>query len=396
MTASARPRLWGRDFTLTLLGTFAFFASFFYLLSVLPDYIDGIGGAKWQVGAIVGGFSAVPLLIRPFAGRWSDRGRRKLMMRAGLVITAASLALMVLSADLLSLFALRVVQGIGMATFPTAAGSMVAEVTPEPRRGEGLGFFGMASNGSQMIAPAIGIAIASRWGFDAVFLVSAATALAALLIVEPVAEPPTQPAATLDEAPTLIPRAAIFPMAIFLTVTFAFTATAAFLPLLSSDRGLGNAGLFFVALGATSFLLRPLSGLGADRFGRLAVAVPGLLFTAVAMWTLAVAQDAATLIAAGPALGAGLAAAHTALFALSLDRVPASQLGGATAVFQLSWDLGGTAGGLALGVVASVAGVAAVYWLAGAVALGGVVAVYAGRVVGLTRPRVESASEASR
>lgn len=391
MTGSSRPRLWGRDFALTLLGTFAFFASFFYLLSVLPDYIDSIGGAKWQVGVIVGGYSAVPLFLRPFVGRWSDRGRRKLLMRGGLAITAASLALMALSAGVLSLFALRVVQGIGVATFPTAAGSMVAEVTPKPRRGEGLGFFGMASNGSQMIAPAIGIAIASRWGFGAVFLVSAATALVGLLIVEPVAEPRVQPAATREEAPALIPRAAIFPMAIFLTVTFAFTATAAFLPLLSSERGLGNPGLFFLALGAASLVVRPLSGLGADRFGRLAVAVPGLLFSGAAMWTLAVAQDTVTLIAAGAALGVGLAAAHTALFALSLDRVPASHRGGATAVFQLAWDLGGTAGGLVLGVVASLAGVTAVYWLAGAIVFGGVAVAYAGRAVGLTRPRVEAA-----
>ncbi len=391
MTVSSRPPLWGRDFTLTVLGTFTFFASFFYLLSVLPDYIDSIGGAKWQVGAIVSGFSAVPLFMRPFAGRWCDRGHRKLLMRVGFAITAASLALMALSAGVLSLFALRVVQGIGSATFPTAAGSVVAEVTPESRRGEGLGFFGMAANGSQMIAPAIGIAIASRWGFEAVFLLSAATALVGLLIVEPVAEPPAHPATTQGEAPELIPRAAIFPMAIFLTVTFAFTATAAFLPLLSSERGLGNVGLFFMALGAASLVVRPLSGLGADRFGRFAVVVPGLLFSGAAMWTLAVAQDTTALIVAGAALGVGMAAAHTALFALSLDRVPASQRGGATAVFQLAWDLGGTAGGVALGVVASLAGVTAVYWLAGAVVFGGVVAVYAGRAAGLTRARAEAA-----
>ena len=255
MIGSSRPQVWGRDFTLTVLGTFTFFASFFYLLSVLPDYIGSIGGAKWQVGAIVSGFSAIPLVLRPFAGRWSDRGGRKRLMRVGFVVTAASLALMALSADVLSLFALRVVQGVGAATFPTAAGSIVAEVTPESRRGEGLGFFGMAANGSQMIAPAIGIAVASRWGFDAVFLLSAATALVGLLIVEPVAEPPAHPATTQEEAPALIPRAAIFPMAIFLTVTFAFTATAAFLPLLASDRGLGNVGLFFFALGATSLVV---------------------------------------------------------------------------------------------------------------------------------------------
>ena len=62
-------------------GTAGFFASFFYLLSVLPDYVDEIGGAKWQIGLVVGAFSVVPIGLRPFAGRWSDEGHRKLLMR---------------------------------------------------------------------------------------------------------------------------------------------------------------------------------------------------------------------------------------------------------------------------------------------------------------------------
>ena len=68
--------LWTRDYVLTTLGTFSFFASFLYLLSVLPDYIDEIGGAEWQVGLIVGSFGLLPLALRPFVGRWSDRGHR--------------------------------------------------------------------------------------------------------------------------------------------------------------------------------------------------------------------------------------------------------------------------------------------------------------------------------
>ena len=76
VTVKAQPRLWTADFVLTLLGTFSFFGSFFYLISVLPDYIDHIGGSKWQVGLIVGGFSVVPIVLRrsPDAGATAGGG----------------------------------------------------------------------------------------------------------------------------------------------------------------------------------------------------------------------------------------------------------------------------------------------------------------------------------
>ena len=353
MTVQARPRLWTADYVLTLLGTFSFFGSFFYLISVLPDYIDSIGGAKWQVGLIVGGFSVVPIVLRPFAGRWSDRGRRKRLMRVGLASMAVSLALMVFSEDVLSLFLLRMVQGIGVATYPTAAVSMVAELSPLQRRGEGLGFFGMAAGAAQMVTPALGVAIVGIWGFDAVFLLAAATAVVTLLIVQPVREP--APHATVAEggSSTLFPRGAIFPMSVFFTVTLAFTAAATFLPLFGDERGLGNVGLFFVFGGAANVVTRPLAGRGSDRWGRMVVILPALGVTVVSMWLLALAQQPLTMMAAGLISGIGLGAAHTGLLALAVDRVATDERGRAAAVFQLAWDLSGAAGGLVLGVLAS-------------------------------------------
>ena len=368
MTAPARPRLWTPDYALNLLGTVGFFGSFFYLLSVLPDYVDSIGGAKWQVGLIVGGFGIVPIFLRPFVGRWSDRGHRKRLQRAGLAITAVALVLMVFSEDVLSLFVLRVVQGLGVTMFPTAAASLAAEISPPSRRGEGLGYFGMATGVAQMVTPALGVLIAAVWGFDAVFLVAAATAALTLLVVHPVREPPRQPP-VVGASTALIPRRAIFPMLIFLSVTFSFGAAATFLPLLGGERGLGNVGLFFLVSGAGAIVIRPIAGRTSDRVGRVPVVVPGLLATWLSMWLLAVAGTPPLMWLAGAAAGVGLGATHTGLLSLAVDRVPADQKGRATAVLQMAWDIGGLGGAIVLGLVATLVGVIAVYWVAGALVL---------------------------
>ncbi len=385
MSHSPRPRLWTFDFALTLLGTVGFFASFFYLLAVLPDYVDEIGGSKWQIGLIVGGFNVVPLVLRPFAGRWSDRGRRKRVLRIGLVSMVASMLLMTLSHDIISLFLLRIVQGIGMAMCPTASASMIAELSPLPRRGEGVGMFGMATGVAQMFPPAIGVAVAATWGFDAVFIIAAATAGLTLLVVQPVHEPPSS-SAGVEGGSVLFPRPALFPMTVFMTVTFSFAATSTFLPLLGEARDLGNVGLFFLLVGVASTLVRPVAGWASDRVGRVPVALPGLIATVASMWMLALAHGPLMLIAAGFMAGAGLAGAHTALLALAIDRVADTARGRATAVLQLAWDVSGLAGGIALGIVASWFDIPAVYWVSGGLAAVGMVWLLIGRATGQTRP----------
>ncbi len=430
VNAAPRPRLWTTDYTLTLLGTFTFFGSFFYLLSVLPEYVDDIGGEKWHIGLIVGGFNLIPLFLRPFAGRWSDRGARLRLMRVSLVIFAIALLLMVWSEDIWSLLVLRIVQGVGMAMFPTAAGSLVAELAPMTRRGEGVGFFGMSTSLAQMIFPALGVIVADTWGFDAIFVVASVTAALTLLTVARIQEPPMLPAkprsvrlaelpaaisalrprglpaglpaaqkgaspkpTTPDRPGSLIPHPAIFPMSIFLTVTFSFGAASAFLPLLSAERGLGNVGLYFLASGAGAVVTRPIAGGLSDRLGRVSVVVPGLILSAVGMWILTQADGLPIMLLAGVFGGVGLGAAHTGLLALALDRVRGNQRGGATAIFQIAWDIGGLLGSTVLGFVATAIDVEIVFWIASVVIFSGVVALLGGRTVGWTTPHPESVAE---
>lgn len=384
-----RPALWTRPYTLNLLATLSFFGSFFYLISVLPDYVNAIGGAPWQVGMVVAGFTVVPLLTRPLVGRYADRGYRVRMMQIGVATLIVGFALMVIAEDVWSLLAIRLTQGIGMAMFPTAAGSMIAELAPLPRRGEGIGYFGMASGTAQAAFPALGVLVFEQWGFNAVFLTAAATAAFTLFIVSTFEEPRAASTQKLEAPTSLFPRLAIFPMAVFMTVTFAIGAASSFLPLLNDERDWGNVGLYFLVLGVLSVIGRPLAGRSADRYGRTVVMAPALLSAAAGMAIVAFTDSFALLLVAGALGGIGLAGTHTGAYALALDRVPDNQRGGATAVFQYAWDLGGLGGGALLGIVASLVAVSAVFWASAGIALAGFALLLYGASIGWTRPLSE-------
>jgi MFS family permease len=94
-------------------------------------------------------------------------------------------------------------------------------------------------------------------------------------------------------------------------------------------------------------------------------------------------------LVAGALGGIGLAGTHTGAYALALDRVPDNQRGGATAVFQYAWDLGGLGGGALLGIVASLVAVSAVFWASAGIALAGFALLLYGASIGWTRPLSE-------
>ncbi len=384
------PRLWTPQYALSLLGTFSFFSCFFYLTTTLPTELNEIGASLFEIGLIVGGYNLISIVLRPFVGRWSDAGHRILQMRIGLTAFVGSFALMIFVSDIWILLALRCVHGIAMSAYPTAAGSLVAEIVPQPRRGEGLGFFGMSTSVAQTAMPALGGLVALLGGFDAVLVVGVITASVALLITllqrEPQKPQVVPPPIRLS---TLVPARAVFPMLVFLSVTLGFSVAAAFLPSLADDsesRDLGFLGWFFVASGIGAMLTRPLAGRISDRLGRVPVIVPGLIATAVGMTVLTQADAPYMLWLSGLLTGIGMGSAHTGLLALAVDRVGASQRGGATATFQLAWDVGGFVAGPPLAVIGILLSVEMIFWAA---VLGAVVALAAllvGRTLGWTRP----------
>ena len=227
-----RPKLWTRQYLLALLGTFSFFACFFYLTATLPGELVERGATVFEIGLIVGGYNLIPIFLRPFVGRWSDAGRRIRLMRIGLLSFAASFALMIFVEDIWILFALRCVHGISMAAYPTAAGSFVAEIVPAPRRGEGLGFFGLSTSAAQTLLPMLGgVVFAYLGGFDAVLILAVATAAASFGLTffkrEPAGSGRPPPPLSLR---ALVPPPAVFPMFVFLSITLTFSVVRHFCP----------------------------------------------------------------------------------------------------------------------------------------------------------------------
>ncbi|MGQ9571735.1 MAG: MFS transporter [Dehalococcoidia bacterium] len=360
--------LWTADFVIILACMHLSFASFFSTYTTLPLYLQD--AAKWQIGLVVGSLGLAGMFMRPLAGLWTDRYGRRRFMVIGAGAATVSMAAYAFSDDPYLLLPLRMVNGVGLVLFVTAALAVAADIVPADRRGVAFGYLAMMNSLPQVYAPWLGLTIARSWGFTPYFLTAAVVTGLAFLLSGRIGGGRGKATAMEGLSVTaLVSRSTLLPASLFLSLTVAFGAIQAFLPLMVEDRELGNPGLFFVLHGLVVVPVRPLVGVVADRYGRARVFVPGLVIGGLAMLLLAAAFIQGMMLAAAVLFGLGFAAAHTALLALTVDRAGSEQRGVAMSTFGLAWDVGSGVGAVAFGLMAGFVSYGTVFGVAGALPL---------------------------
>jgi MFS family permease len=237
---------------------------------------------------------------------------------------------------------LRLVHGIGMGLFPTAAAVVVAELSPPARRGEAMGWFGIASSIGLIAGPAAGPVVASRLGYPALFLLCAGVAALGLvcLLLLPPAQPRVVAPGWRIRWQDVFSPAAVLPSLILLFLYVPYGTLVAFAPIIAAARGLDNAGFFYTAFAGAMLLVRSKAGELSDRRGRAAVILPGMLVAAAALVVLALASGPIGVLAAGVVFGIGFGSVQPALMALTTDRVAEADRGKAMGTFFTAWEMG--------------------------------------------------------
>lgn len=359
--------------------TFLFSGSMFLLFAVLPLFIvQELHGAESQVGMIMGAFALSAVLSRPLSGRLVDTWSRKSCLALGALIYVIFPALYTQATSVAMMMTLRFFHGIGIAIYTTAGSVFVADLAPPARRGEAMGYYGMALNLAMAIGPALGVALAGWLGFAGLFWTAASLALACLLLVQLVHDPHQSRPQTDHQTtprPALFSRVAVFPGFIAMCMTMTFGAIVSFLPLFVQHHNLGNAGLFFTVYSIVVVVLRPLSGRLSDRFGRSAVILPGMFFLAISMVVLAYTTSQSGLLWTAVLQGIGFGAVHPAIMAWIVDRSTVHDRGPALATVMMAFDIGVGLSAIGLGLVLQRTDFSTMYLCAGGIALVGTIAV---------------------
>ena len=342
------------------------------------------------VGAVIGIQATCALLSRFPVGSWSDRYGSRLFAFGGAALMVVSCALFILSMSIRAaipigggvptlLVVASMLSGVALGTFSTAASTYIAYSVPISRRAEAVGYYGVLQGLAQGFGAGVSIVIVDGLGFGALYAIAGvATVVAAVLSLglhedrRPESATPMGVGFRLDGG-VLAPSLAQYSMIVGTGAAFSF------IPLLGISRGVTNPGLYFTAVAIASIVARLLTGRIADRRGRFAAIVPGMIVTAVGMSIVSSAASAEAFILAGVAVGIGFATAQPALQALAIDLAGPAEKGTAMATFWAFTDFGVITGSFVSGQIAAVSGLGTVFVVSAVMPLVGLAGLLAWR-----------------
>ena len=171
------PLLNGNFLLVTLLGCVYFFVFHSFLL--LPLRISELGGTEKTVGFVMGVAGLSTLVLTPWAGRLTDRyGKKPFMLLGFLLLALSAFPFGFLGRVDYLYYVLRIVHGCSFSLFFVAAGALAVDVSAEEKRAQALGIYGVFTIINYAAAPYAGSLLMNRFGFDFLFFLLAAAALA--------------------------------------------------------------------------------------------------------------------------------------------------------------------------------------------------------------------------
>ena len=314
------------------------------LIPELPAYLSSMGGAEYK-GLIIALFTLTAGFSRPFSGRLTDTLGRIPVMAAGSIVCFVCGFLYPVLGTVAGFLFLRLIHGFSTGFKPTATAAYVADIVPQARWGEALGFHGLCFSTGMAIGPAIGSTITLYYSIDILFYVSSLFALLSIVILMNMQE--TIPVkqkfswAILKLSRKDIIAVEVLPAAIVTFLSYvAYGAILTLIPDWSQHLGISNKGLFFMVFTIASLLIRFIAGKASDRYGRIRVIKTGLVLLTISLVIIAFGDSFSGLILGAITYGIAVGILSPALNAWTVDMSLPDHRGKAMATMYIALEAG--------------------------------------------------------
>lgn len=340
-----------------------------------------------MIGIILSCYTIAALIVRPFSGFILDRFRRKpiyLIAYLSFILVFVGYA----EATLISLFIfMRILHGLTFGLVTTAGNTVIVDIMPSERRGEGLGYFGVANNLAMATGPMVSLFLIEHYSYSFIFYFSIGIGLIGFCFANMIRMPKKlQTPVLIEDAVStnyhsydrffLIEglRAGICLM----LIAIPYGVTTSYIPIYGKQLGIeGGMGIFFSLMAIGLIGSRLFSGKLVDRGYLTHVISWGSLICAISFFILSSLKQSAgfssTLTIIGfylvPfLLGVGYGMMFPAYNTLFVNLAPHNRRATASSTYLTSWDIGIGIGLICGGQIADSAGGLPVAYLVGAVA----------------------------
>ena len=366
--ADLKEKLFTRSYIFICVANFLTAFSFFLLVPTLPFYLAdeySVGGDV--VGLVLSCYVVAVLCIRPFAGFVADIFQRKSVY----IVSYSLFALLftgylLINGNLWQFILLRVLHGFAFGALNTTGNTLVIDIMPSSRRGEGLGYFGVTNNLAMAFGPMTGLFIISHGSYTQLFTAALAAAVVGLLFavaVKAKKRAPVSHSGPLMSLDRFLLIEGIPASMAFFMLAIPYGMTSSYMAIYAEEIGIVHgAGLFFTVQAAGLIVSRLISGKMVDRG-----LVTQTIQKGIAIALVGVAAEASLAMVAGWStisghilyflsaflLGYGFGTIFPAFNTLFINMAPNSRRATANATYLTGWDVGIGAGMLLGGALSS-------------------------------------------
>ena len=350
---SMKERLATPSYILIIAANFLQFFGFWLLIPVLPFYLQEVFNAdKTSIGAILSCYTIAALCMRPFSGYLLDTFSRKPLYLLAYFFFTAMFGGYMLAGTLTLFIIFRIIHGFSFGMVTVSGNTIVIDIMPSSRRGEGLGYYGLANNIAMSIGPMTGLFLHdASVGYTFIFSCSLIACmigfLCAYLVKTPYKTPVKREPISLDRFILLkgIPAGISL-----LLLSIPYGMTTNYVAMYAKQIGItSSTGFFFTLMAIGMAVSRLFSGKLVDKGKITQVIQAGMYLVCSCFFGLSACgwviewNYQATVVfffAIALLLGIGFGTMFPAYNTLFVNLAPNNQRGTATSTYLTSWDVG--------------------------------------------------------
>ena len=362
-----KDRLVTPSYCFILAANFLLYFGFWLLIPVLPFYLSEVfSTSNSTIGIILSCYTVAALCIRPFSGYLLDSFARKPLYLLAYFIFMAMFAGYIIAGSLALFILFRIIHGVSFGMVTVGGNTVVIDIMPSSRRGEGLGYYGLSNNIAMAVGPMSGLFLHDAgMSYTSIFCCSLGSCIAGLICASLVKTPYKPP---VKREPISLDRFILLkgiPAGIsLLLLSIPYGLTTNYVAMYAKEIGINaTTGFFFTFMAVGMAISRIFSGKIVDRGKITQVISAGLYIVVFSFFLLSSCAYiinwngmACSIIFFTVALllGIGFGIMFPAYNTLFVNLAPNSQRGTATSTYLTSWDVGIGIGMLTGGYIAEV------------------------------------------
>lgn len=395
----SKAKLWTKDFTIVSTANFFLYLVFYLLLVTMAAYaVDQLNASESQAGLVTGIFIIGTLIGRLFLGRLITTIGNKKMLYFGLIFFIITSLLYFVESGITFLLLTRFLHGLALGMASTATGTIVAEVIPESRKGEGIGYYSMSITLATAIGPFFGLYMGQHTSYQTIFSFCTALGIISFIIalfvnipvIERLEEDTVQKHKHAFKFSNFIEPKALPIGLVVIILSFAYSSVLSFINFYAMEIDLVNvASLFFVVYAVAILVSRPFTGRLMDKKDANSVMYPAFIIFGVGLLLLSGVATSIPLLLAGALIGLGYGNMQSTAQAISVKSTSPERVGLATSTYYIALDAGLGFGPYVLGFIIPLTGYRYLYMTMGILVLATTILYYFmhGRKEGSILPR---------